>query len=86
MPFNPDPSDNTLPDAGPRNYRVMPTVTILISVAVATGVIMIVDHWDAVNNAFAIGNGLVKQGVHDIFASLRLILHQAYRWIFKTCG
>jgi len=83
MPLNTDRPGNALPG---NMVSLILKLIILTSIVVAVGIAMIMNHRDSVNNALDTGNCLVEEGMHDFFGSLRLFLHQAYRWIFKTCG
>lgn len=86
MAVNSDNVDAALPAGTRKNYRTMLKLLVPVSIALAVGVMMIIDHRDSVNNALDTGNCLVESGIHDFFASLKLFLHQAYRWIFKAYG
>jgi hypothetical protein len=86
MAFNPDDVDDALSDGRHRNYGMMLKLIVPVAIAVAVGIMLIVNHRDSLNNALDTGNCLVEDGIHEFFASLKLFLHQAYRWIFKACG
>ncbi|ARF51979.1 hypothetical protein DSJ_17540 [Pantoea stewartii subsp. stewartii DC283] len=59
-------------------------LSILLTLTV--GVTLILHHRDTVNNALDTGKCLVNNNVRGFFDILRHLLHQVYRWIFKSCG
>ena len=86
MPFNPNNFDDVLPDGTRKNYSVMFKLIVPVYSALAVVVMLMVCDQDSVNNALDTGNYLVEGGIHEFFASLKLFLHQAYRWIVRACS
>ncbi|MGK3141877.1 hypothetical protein [Pantoea sp. C2G6] len=82
-------SDNTqtaLPAAASKNVSLTLKLSVLLLIGGAVGFMVFLNHRGSVNSVLESGNCMAEEGVHEFFSSLKFLLHQAYRWIFKTCG